>query len=97
LIHISELADIAVAEPLRTVEPGDRVAVKILRVDADRQRIGLSRRQADELVGQDLIETEGEPSDGVESSVNEVEVEAGHTVDADNTVDEAQAEIESEE
>lgn len=48
LIHISELADIAVAEPLKTVKPGDRVMVKVLRVDAKRQRVGLSIRQADE-------------------------------------------------
>jgi small subunit ribosomal protein S1 len=59
LIHISELADIAVAEPLRTIETGDRIPVKILRVDADRQRIGLSRRQADDIVGQELLESEG--------------------------------------
>jgi small subunit ribosomal protein S1 len=46
LIHISELADIAVAEPLKTVRPGDRVMVKVLRVDPKRQRVGLSVRQA---------------------------------------------------
>jgi small subunit ribosomal protein S1 len=48
LIHISEMADIAVAEPLKTVRPGDKVNVKVLRVDAKRQRIGLSIRQAEE-------------------------------------------------
>lgn len=47
LIHISELADIAVAEPLKSVAAGDEVKVKVLRVDAKRQRIGLSRRQAE--------------------------------------------------
>jgi small subunit ribosomal protein S1 len=46
LIHISELADIAVAEPLKAVKRGDEIEVKILRVDPQRQRIGLSRRQA---------------------------------------------------
>jgi small subunit ribosomal protein S1 len=46
LIHISELADIAVAEPLKTVRAGDKVSVKVLRVDPKRQRIGLSIRQA---------------------------------------------------
>jgi small subunit ribosomal protein S1 len=45
LIHISELADIAVAEPLKTVQVGDEVEVKILRVDRKRQRVGLSLRQ----------------------------------------------------
>jgi small subunit ribosomal protein S1 len=48
LIHISELADIAVAEPLKTVHAGDKVMVKVLRVDPKRQRIGLSIRQASE-------------------------------------------------
>lgn len=46
LIHISELADIAVAEPLKSIAPGDEVPVKILRIEPNRQRIGLSRRQA---------------------------------------------------
>lgn len=45
LIHISELADIAVAEPLKTVRSGDEIDVKILRIDPARQRVGLSRRQ----------------------------------------------------
>jgi small subunit ribosomal protein S1 len=48
LIHISEIADIAVAEPLKTVRPGDKVMAKVLRVDPKRQRIGLSLRQAQE-------------------------------------------------
>lgn len=48
LIHISEIADIAVAEPLKTVHPGDKVMAKVLRVDPKRQRIGLSIRQAQE-------------------------------------------------
>ena len=63
LIHISELADITVAEPLKMVTSGDRVPVKILRIHPDRQRIGLSRRQADETVGQALLETEAENFD----------------------------------
>lgn len=48
LIHISEIADIAVAEPLKTVRVGDRVHVKVLRVDRKRQRVGLSLRQVDD-------------------------------------------------
>ncbi len=56
LIHVSELADIEVAEPLKSITPGDRVAVKILRVDPERQRIGLSHRQASDQAGQALLE-----------------------------------------
>jgi small subunit ribosomal protein S1 len=51
LIHISEIADIAVAEPLKTVRPGDKVQAKVLRVDPKRQRIGLSLRQAADSPG----------------------------------------------
>lgn len=50
LIHISEIADITVAEPLKTVSSGDEVMVKVLRVEPKRQRIGLSRRQAADQV-----------------------------------------------
>lgn len=48
LIHVSELADISVAEPLKTVRPGEQVMAKILRIDGKRQRIGLSKRQAEQ-------------------------------------------------
>lgn len=47
LIHISELADISVAEPLKTIKVGDKILSKVLRVDRRRQRVGLSLRQAE--------------------------------------------------
>ena len=80
LIHISELADITVAEPLKMVTSGDRIPVKILRIHPDRQRIGLSRRQADEIVGQALLETEAESfvseaAEEPEAAVAEVEAQ----------------------
>ena len=50
LIHISELADITVAEPLKSVRSGDEVQVKVLRVDPRRQRVGLSLRQAQDAI-----------------------------------------------
>lgn len=71
LIHISELADITVAEPLKTVRPGDKVTVKVLRVDSKRQRIGLSRRQAEGSSPE-----AAEPSSEVESSAAEAVHEA---------------------
>ncbi len=63
LIHISELADIAVAEPLKTVQVGDEVYAKILRVDSGRQRIGLSLRQVLDSEKPDLDEIEIETED----------------------------------
>lgn len=45
LIHLRRIADITVAEPLKTIRVGDHVMVKVLRIDGKRQRIGLSIRQ----------------------------------------------------
>jgi len=78
LIHISELADITVAEPLKTVRSGDVVPVKILRVDARRQRIGLSRRQAQGTVeAEEIIGAAAEPvAEAIAEPVAEAATEA---------------------
>jgi small subunit ribosomal protein S1 len=46
LLHISELADHKIEKPQDVVKPGDEVEVKILRVDTDARKIGLSLRRA---------------------------------------------------
>lgn len=46
LIHISEMADYRIAHPKEIVHEGDEVAVRVIRVDPQRRRIGLSLRQA---------------------------------------------------
>lgn len=63
LIHISEIADIAVAEPLKTIRVGDEVQVKVLRVDRKRQRVGLSLRQVEGYVGRSVEDTQDESTD----------------------------------
>ncbi len=44
LIHISELADQFVDDPSKVVSVGDVVDVRVIEVDLQRRRIGLSRR-----------------------------------------------------
>ena len=44
LLHISELADHKVESPEDVVKVGDEIEVKILRVDRDERKIGLSRK-----------------------------------------------------
>jgi small subunit ribosomal protein S1 len=44
LLHISELADHKVANPEEEVQLGQEIEVKILRVDIEDRKIGLSRR-----------------------------------------------------
>ncbi len=47
LLHISELADHKVDNPEDIVKVGDDIEVKILRVDTDERKIGLSRKRVD--------------------------------------------------
>ncbi len=47
LLHISELADHKVENPEDVVNVGDEVEVKVLRVDRQDRKIGLSRKRAD--------------------------------------------------
>ncbi len=84
LIHISELADIAVAEPLKTVQIGDTVYVKILRVDSNRQRIGLSLRQAVGTQPVDAYDADDDEDEDVDEPVagDAQELDAA---DADNS------------
>ena len=47
LLHISELADHKVENPEDVVSMGDEIEVKILRVDSDERKIGLSRKRVE--------------------------------------------------
>jgi uncharacterized protein len=46
LVHVSELAHRFVKDPAEVVKVGDRVKVRVLKVDVERKRIGLSVKQA---------------------------------------------------
>ncbi|MFZ4984522.1 MAG: Tex family protein [Blastocatellia bacterium] len=44
LVHISQLSDKFVKDPRTVVNPGDRVRVQVIKVDLDRNQIGLSMK-----------------------------------------------------
>ncbi len=46
LLHVSELADHKVEKPQDVVKPSDEIEVKILRVDIEERKIGLSLKRA---------------------------------------------------
>jgi small subunit ribosomal protein S1 len=48
LLHVSEFADIAPRNPRDLVEEGDRILVRIIRIQSWRRRMGLSLRQVSE-------------------------------------------------
>lgn len=47
LLHISELADHKVENPDEVVKVGEEIEVKVLRVDPDERKIGLSRKRVE--------------------------------------------------
>ena len=65
LLHISELSDQKVENPEDVVKVGDVLEVKILRVDTDERKIGLSRKRvewSDEQNAESPIETGPTPA-----------------------------------
>jgi small subunit ribosomal protein S1 len=61
LVHISELAQHHVENPREVVSQGDRVAVLILEMDAERRRLSLSLKRVPE---DQRLEPEDEPVEG---------------------------------
>jgi small subunit ribosomal protein S1 len=53
LVHISELVDRRVNHPNEVINEGDAVPVKIVRIEHDRHRLGLSLRQARDKAEED--------------------------------------------
>lgn len=64
LLHISELADHKVENAEELVKVGDEIEVKILRVDTDERKIGLSRKRVEwaEQDGEEGAEASGDDS-----------------------------------
>ena len=60
LLHISELAEEKIENPEDVVKEGDEIEVKILRVDPDERKIGLSRKRVDWAEEDEMAEASGE-------------------------------------
>ncbi len=54
LIHISELSEQRIEHPKEVVQEGDEVTLRIIRIDPEQRRIGLSLRKVDTLAYADL-------------------------------------------
>ncbi len=76
LIHISELSEEPVTHPKEVLKVGDVVTLRIIRIDADRRRMGLSLKRVREGEYVDLDWREGPVSELVEE---EIELEEPET------------------
>ena len=54
LIHVSELSEQRITHPKEVVREGDVVTLRIIKIDEERHRIGLSRRKVDSPAYADL-------------------------------------------
>lgn len=54
LIHISELSEQRITHPKEVVKEGDKLTLRVIKVDVDRRRIGLSLRKVDSAAYADL-------------------------------------------
>jgi len=98
LVHRTELAEPEPAHPSEVVQPGESVMVRVLRIDAARERIGLSLKQTPdgessassdlEDVAEEVSSAEGleEIEDESESVVEPVVVEVDLDQETDNLV-----------
>jgi len=68
LIHISELSDQRIAHPSEVVKEGEKVSLRIIRIDPERQRMGLSLRRVNE--DQYFDEYDWQESDQLEEDGN---------------------------
>ncbi len=60
LIHVSELADERIQHPKQVVHEGQDLILRIIRIDPQRRRMGLSLRRALDTPDEDLITVFGE-------------------------------------
>jgi small subunit ribosomal protein S1 len=93
LIHISELSHQRVAHPGDVVHEGQRIKLKVISLDSERHRLGLSLKQAEEAPPRPVAEPRGErrprPERGYDMAQAVQEPEGG----IDNTLAAAFAQV----
>jgi small subunit ribosomal protein S1 len=75
LIHISEISDKNITHPREVLSEGQAVKVRIIHIDPDRRRMGLSMKQVEEKENWAAYQTEqtDDPTTEVQSSLSEEE------------------------
>ena len=105
LIHISEISERRIEHPKEVLHEGDVVTLRIIKIEDDTHRIGLSMRRVDSPAYTDLdFKALVEELDGDDLTEDAPEAEAEENVETEDVVDEAaeateavEAEVEAEE
>jgi small subunit ribosomal protein S1 len=78
LIHVSELTDERIAHPKQVVHEGQELILRIIRIDPERRRMGLSLRRALETPDEELLAALGE---GAIEERDRIAVEIGEAIE----------------
>jgi small subunit ribosomal protein S1 len=113
LIHISEMSDRRIMHPREVMEEGQRVTLRIIKIDSKRRRIGLSLKKVDspeyaemdwQMALQEMREAEGEATKAEVMTADEAAAEGGGPIEeaeisaeAGKPVEEDKAAVEIEE
>ncbi len=76
LLHVTEMADIRPDHPQSLVAPGDLLLLRVLRVEPDRRRIGLSLRQVSETEWAEWAASYREKHAAAQAAAAEAEAES---------------------
>jgi small subunit ribosomal protein S1 len=102
LIHISELSDDHIEHPREVVQEGQEVAMRLIKIDNERRRIGLSLKQVDSAEYADvdwrtaMDDLEAEALDGIEFTPADGDLELESKPDQPEETLETETELEAE-
>jgi small subunit ribosomal protein S1 len=86
LLHISELADHKINRPQDIVNVGDEIEVKILKVDTEARKIGLSLRRVQWAAEEQTAEhTKQQAPTEVQAGIPDIEIQQEKTVGEEET------------
>ena len=97
LIHISELSEIRINHPKEVVKEGDVVTLRVIKIEPERRRIGLSLRKVDSPAYADLdwkIQLSDQVSSAAEETSEEAPVEAVEEIAAEMPAEAAEEVLE---
>jgi small subunit ribosomal protein S1 len=75
LVHVSELSDARISHPRQLVSEGQELLLRIIRIDPQRRRMGLSLRRALEATDEEVEEALGADAVALKAQLMALEVE----------------------
>ncbi|MEK6221637.1 MAG: S1 RNA-binding domain-containing protein [Chloroflexota bacterium] len=98
LIHVSELSDKRIEHPKEVVSDGDVITLRVIKIDNERRRLGLSLRKVESMEYSDmdwemtLAEIDADGIEDAEESIEEEQTEEAATEEAVLVTDEETSE-----